>query len=504
MATEKPNVLVILADDVGWFDIGAYHRGMMGARTPNIDRIAAEGALFTDCYGQASCTAGRAALITGQIPMRTGLTTVGMPGAPQGIQPEDPTLAELLKPQGYMTAQIGKNHLGDRNEFLPTVHGFDEFYGNLYHLNAEDEPEQADYPHDHAAMEFFKPRGVLDCKASDVDDPTEDPRFGRVGKQTIEDTGPLTRKRMETIEDDLLARSLGFIDRAHAADKPFLLWHNTTRMHVWTRLSERWRDKTKYGLYADGLQELDWVVGELLGKLDELGMTDDTIVIFTTDNGAEKFSWPDGGTSPFRGEKGLGWEGGFRVPFAIRWPGGVPAGQVLNGIVSLEDVVPTVMAAVGVPDVKEQLQQGYQAGEKQFQVHLDGYNQLPYFSGETEESLRNEFFYYGEHELYAIRYRNWKVHFQVKDDWFAGQLMRPTVPQPVNLRVDPFEQHMESPYYPFYVGEKLWTIMPAGYILKLHADTFKEFPPRQAPANFNPQEMLNSVLDAAAAGVGNK
>ena len=499
MPDGKPNVLIILSDDIGWFDVSCYHQGMMGSQTPNIDRLAAEGVRLTDCYGQASCTAGRAALITGQIPMRTGLTAVGLPGAPKGIQPEDPTLADLLKPQGYMTAQIGKNHLGDRNEYLPTVHGFDEFFGNLYHLNAEDEPEQADYPNDNPAMAFFKPRGVLDCKATDVDDSTEDPRFGRIGKQTIEDTGPLTRKRMETVEDDLLARSLDFIDRAHAADKPFLLWHNTTRMHVWTRLSERWKDKTKFGLYADGLQELDWVVGELLAKLDEHGMAEDTIVIFTTDNGAEKFSWPDGGTTPFRGEKGLGWEGGFRVPFAMRWPGRIPPGQVLNGIVSLEDVVPTVMAAAGVPDVKEQLLEGYEAGDKQFRVHLDGYDQLPYFSGESEESPRNEFFYYGEHELYAIRYRNWKVHFQVKNDWFTGQLMRPTVPQPVNLRVDPFEQHMDAPYYPLYVGEKLWTIMPAGYILKLHADTFKEFPPRQAPPNFNPQGMLDTVLHAATA-----
>jgi arylsulfatase len=245
MPGKQPNVLIIVGDDVGWFDVGCYHQGIMGGRTPNIDRVADEGVRLTDFYAQASCTAGRAALITGQIPMRTGLTTVGMPGAPKGIQPEDPTLAELLKPQGYMTAQIGKNHLGDRNEFLPTVHGFDEFFGNLYHLNAEEEPEQADYPSDHPAMQFFKPRGVLDCKAADVDDPTEDPRFGRVGKQVIEDTRPLTRKRMETVEDDLLARSLDFIDRAHAEEKPFFLWHNSTRMHVWTRLSERWRDKTK-------------------------------------------------------------------------------------------------------------------------------------------------------------------------------------------------------------------------------------------------------------------
>src|SRR5580698_421293 len=431
---KKPNVLLILADDIGWFDVGAYNRGIMGGPTPNIDRIAREGVLLTDCYAQASCTAGRAAFITGQLPMRTGLSTVGLPGAPQGLQPEDPTLAELLKPEGYMTAQIGKNHLGDRNEYLPTVHGFDEFYGNLYHLNAEEEPEQVDYP-------------------------TEDSRFGRVGKQAIKDTGPLTRKRMETVEDDLLAHSLDFIDRAHAADKPFLLWHNTTRMHVWTRLSERWRDKTKFGLYADGMQELDWVVGELLAKLDNLGIADNTIVILTTDNGAEKFSWPDGGTSPFRGEKGLGWEGGFRAPFLMRWPGKIQPGQVLNGIFSLEDVVPTVMAAVGVPDVKEKLLKGYQAGSKHFRVHLDGYNQLPYLTGGNGDSARNEFFYYGEHELFAIRYQNWKIHFQVKDNWFAGQLMRPTVPRPVNLRVDPFEQHMDDPGYPRYAGEKLWTIM---------------------------------------------
>jgi arylsulfatase len=496
-------VVIILSDDVGWYDVGCYHQGVMGARTANVDRIAAEGLRLTDCYAQASCTAGRAALITGQLPMRTGLTTVGMPGAPQGLQPEDPTLAELLRPLGYATAQIGKNHLGDRNEFLPTVHGFDEFYGNLYHLNAEDEPEQADYPRDHPAMAFFKPRGVLDCKASDVDNPAEDARFGRVGKQLIEDTGPLTRERMTTVEDDLLAHSLDFIDRSHAADTPFFLWHNTTRMHVWTRLSERWKDKTKYGLYADGLQELDWVVGKLLGKLDELGIAEDTIVIWTTDNGAEKFTWPDGGTTPFRGEKGLGWEGGFRVPFVMRWPGRIPAGQVLNDIVSLEDVVPTIMAAVGVDDIKEQLLEGYQAGDKQFRVHLDGYDQLPYFTGESEESPRDEFFYYGEHDLFAIRFRNWKIHFQVKDDWFGGQLKRTTVPQPVNLRVDPFEQHMDAPSYPIYVGEKLWTVLPAGYILQQHAATFQDFPPRQAPPDFNPQEMLNSVLHAAAGGVGN-
>jgi arylsulfatase A-like enzyme len=499
----KPNIMLILADDVGWFDVGAYHRGIMGGRTPSIDRIAAEGALLTDHYGQASCTAGRAAFITGQIPLRTGLTTVGLPGAPQGLQPEDPTLAELLKPEGYMTAQIGKNHLGDRNEYLPTVHGFDEFYGNLYHLNAEEEPEQPDYPKNNQLFEkLFKPRGVLECKSTDKDDATEDPRFGRVGRQTIKDSGPLTRKRMETIEDDLLAHSLDFIDRAHKSGKPFLLWHNTTRMHVWTRLSERWKDKTGLGLYTDGMQELDWVVGQLLKKLDDLGIADNTIVIFTTDNGAEKFSWPDGGTTPFRGEKGLGWEGGFRVPFAIRWPGQIPAGQVLNGITSHEDILPTVLAAVGIPDIKEKLLKGHKAGDQQFRVHLDGYNQLPYLKGQTKESPRNEFFYFAERDLFAIRYRNWKVHFQLKDDWFAGAMLKPTVPRPVNLRNDPFEQHMDSPGYPQYAGEKLWTVMPAGAILQQHMTTYKEFPPRQAPPGFSPEAIVEAVLKTAGEGAG--
>jgi arylsulfatase A-like enzyme len=291
------------------------------------------------------------------------------------------------------------------------------------------------------------------------------------------------------------------MQRAHQAGKPFLLWHNTTRMHVWTRLSERWHGKTKFGLYADGMQELDWVVGELLAKLDELGIADNTLVIFTTDNGAEKFSWPDGGTSPFRGEKGLGWEGGFRAPFMLRWPGHIPAGQVLNGIFSLEDVVPTVMAAVGIPDIKEQLLKGYQAGEKHFLLHLDGYNQLPYLTGVNAESARHEFFYYGEHDLFAIRYQNWKIHFLVKDDWFTGQSVKPTVPQPVNLRNDPFEQHMNAPAYPIYAGEKLWTIMPAAYILKLHAETFVDFPPRQAPPEFNPGAMLQHAIKSVANSV---
>jgi arylsulfatase len=495
----KPNILLIMADDIGWFDVGAYNRGMMGGATPNIDRIAAEGALHTDHYGQASCTAGRAAFITGQIPMRTGLTTVGMPGAKQGMQAEDPSIADLLKPLGYMTCQTGKNHLGDRNEHLPTVHGFDEFYGNLYHLNAEEEPEQDDYPKGNEKFkEVFGPRGVLECKATDKDDPTEDKRFGRVGKQTIKDSGPLTRERMTTIEDDLLARSSDFMDRATKAGKPFFLWHNTTRMHVWTRLSKRWDGKTGLGLYSDGMQELDYVVGGLLKKLDDLGIADNTLVIFTTDNGAEKFTWPDGGTSPFRGEKGLGWEGGFRVPFLIRWPGKIQPGRVVNGITSHEDVLPTVVAAAGEPDVVAKCKAGHAAGEKTFKVHLDGFNQLPYLTGQASESARDQFVYYGETALYAIRYKNWKVHFETKDDWFAGHSAAPTVPHPVNLRADPFEQHMQAPAYPNYAVNKLWTVLPIAALVEQHLATFKDFPQRQTPIDVDVNAMMKRVMAAAA------
>jgi arylsulfatase A-like enzyme len=498
-SVSKPNILLIMADDIGWFDVGAYNRGIMGGPTPNIDRIAAEGALHTDHYGQASCTAGRAAFITGQIPMRTGLTTVGMPGAVQGLQAEDPTIADLLKPLGYMTCQTGKNHLGDRNEYLPTVHGFDEFYGNLYHLNAEEEPEQDDYPKGNEKFKsLFGPRGVLECKATDKDDPTVDPRFGRVGKQTIKDSGPLNRKRMTTIEDDLVTRSVDFMDRASKSGKPFMLWHNTTRMHVWTHQSEKWAGKTGFGLYSDGMQELDWVVGQLLKKLDDLGIADNTLVIFTTDNGAEKFTWPDGGTSPFRGEKGLGWEGGFRVPFMIRWPGRIKAGQVINGITSHEDVLPTVLAAAGVPDIVERCRAGYTAGEKTFKVHLDGYNQLPYLTGAEKESARREFIYYGESQLFAVRFRNWKVHFQIKDNWFKGSTIQTTVPQPVNLRADPFEQHMDSGNYPNYAVDKLWTVMPVQAIIGDHLATYNEFPQRQKSADFNMGDILKNALQASA------
>ncbi len=340
---KRPNILVIWGDDIGQDNISAYHRGLMGSRTPNIDRIANEGALMTDAYAQASCTAGRAAFMLGQNPFRTGLLTIGMPGAKHGIREIDPTMVELLKPYGYITGQFGKNHLGDRNEYLPTVHGMDEFYGNLYHLNAEEEPENPDYPKDPSFREKFGPRGVLDCKAISTYDNTEQARWGKVGKQTIKDTGPLTVERMKIVEEDLLARSLDFMERAvktnkeSKEDKPFFMWHVSTRNHVWIHLNDKYKNKTGNGIYADGMAELDDVTGSLLNKLDELGIAENTIVIFSTDNGAEIFTWPQGGNHPFKGEKGLTSEGGFRVPQLVRWPGHIAPGTIINDIFSHED-----------------------------------------------------------------------------------------------------------------------------------------------------------------------
>jgi len=491
---KKPNILVIMTDDVGVWNISAYHRGMMGGRTPNIDRIANEGALFTDYYAQQSCTAGRAAFITGQHPFRTGLLAVGLPGAPLGLQKEDPTIAELLKPQGYATAQVGKNHLGDRNEFLPTVHGFDEFYGNLYHLNTEEEPEDPDYPKNPTFHEKFGPRGVLRCVALSSDNPAPaDPRFGAWGKQKCEDTGPLTRKRMETVEEDLLQVSLDFMDKAVKSGKPFFLWHNTTRMHVWTRLSPQWENKSGYGLYADGMMELDWVVGQLLKKLDDLGIADNTIVVLTSDNGAEKFSWPDGGTEPFRGEKGTTWEGGFRVPCVARWPGVIKPNTIINDIASHEDWMPTFLTAAGVPDMKDQLLKGYKAGDKTFKVHLDAYDMSDLLSGKGP-SQRKEIFYFDDSgSLNAFRYGDWKITFATKDSWWADVAKPRTVPLVVNLRQDPFEVTPDSQMYTRWYGDKLWVMVPAQAIVGQFLITFKEFPQRQKSASFNVQQVLDQM-----------
>ena len=404
---KRPNILVIWGDDLGQDNISAYHRGLMGNRTPNIDRIAKEGALFTDMYAQQSCTAGRASFMLGQNPFRTGLLTIGMPGAKHGVRAQDPGIAELLKPYGYVCGQFGKNHLGDRNEYLPTVHGFDEFYGNLYHLNAEEEPENADYPKDPAFRAKFGPRGVLDCVASDVDDPTVEPRWGRVGKQKIKDTGPLTVERMKNIEEDLLNRSLDFIERQAKADKPFFCWHVSTRCHVWIHLNEKYKNKTGQGIFADGMAELDDVTGKLLNKLDELKIADNTIVIFSTDNGAEIFTWPQGGSHPFKGEKGLTSEGGFRVPQLVRWPGKIKPGTIINDIFSQEDWLPTLLAAANGgkdTDIQARLKKGgVKADGKTFKAHLDGFNQMDLLTGKGP-GKRNEIFYFSaDGDLCAIR-----------------------------------------------------------------------------------------------------
>jgi len=377
-AKDKPNILVIWGDDVGYWNVSAYNQGMMGYETPNIDSVGKEGALFTDWYAQQSCTAGRAAFILGQHPFRTGLLTIGMPGSDQGIGENMVTLATLLKPHGYTSGQFGKNHLGDQDKHLPTVHGFDEFFGNLYHLNAEEEPEGYYYPKDPEFRKRFGPRGVLHTWAD-----------GK-GGQKIKDTGPMTRKRMETADDEFVDAAIDFIERAHKADKPFFTWVTTTRMHVWTHLSKEWEGKSGIGLYPDGMLEHDDDVGRILAKLKELGIDDNTIVFYSTDNGAETFTWPDGGTIPFHGEKGTTWEGGFRVPAFIKWPGVIKPGTKLNGIASHEDMIPTLLAAVGEPDIKDKLKKGYKIDGKRYKVHLDGYNLLPWFKGEVESSPRKE------------------------------------------------------------------------------------------------------------------
>ena len=506
---KRPNIVVIMTDDVGIWNISAYHRGMMGGRTPNIDRIASEGALFTDYYGQQSCTAGRAAFILGQSPFRTGLLKVGMPASKQGLQDKDPTIAQLLKPLGYATAQIGKNHLGDRNEYLPTVHGFDEFYGILYHLNAMEEPYEPDYPKTPEFRVRFGPRNIVDSKATNVDDPTTDPRWGRVGKQTIIDGGPLpphpnmdpaAKTNMEDIEPVLLQRSEDFMESSVKANKPFFLWHNSTRMHVWTHLSPKWQDKSGFGLYADGMRELDWEVGEILKKIDDLGIADNTIVLFTSDNGAEIFSWPDGGNHPFRGEKGTVYEGGFRVPMLVKWPGVIKPGTIVNEVMAHEDWMPTLLAAAGDPDVKEKLLTGMKVGDKTFKNHLDGYNFMPYFKGEVAEGPRREFFYFSDNaDLMALRYNAWKISFKtIKGNLFTGTEETTNVPWVTNLREDPWERYQdESMMYTRWWGDKLWTLVPAVQIVGGFLQTFVEYPPSQRNGSNTVSQFLEAIQNGA-------
>jgi arylsulfatase len=481
----KPNILVIFGDDVGWANISAYNMGMMGYRTPNIDRIAKEGAMFTDHYAENSCTAGRSAFITGQIPLRTGLSKVGLPGAAEGMRPEDPTIAGLLKPMGYATGQFGKNHLGDRDEHLPTMHGFDEFFGSLYHLNAEDEPENPDYPRDPEFRRQFGPRGVLKTWANPD------------GTQRIENTGPLTMQRMETVDEEFLAGAMDFIDRAHAANKPFFTWFNSTRMHIWTRLKPASRGVTGLGVYADGMVEHDGHVGQLLKKLDDLGITQNTIVIYTTDNGAEVMSWPDGGNTPFRGEKATAWEGGFRAPAAIRWPGRIQPGQVINDVVSLQDWLPTLMAAAGEPEIKQKLLAGHQAGPRSYKVHLDGYNQLPLLTG-TGPSARQEMFYFTDDgDLAALRHGNWKVHFLVQENmgfrvWERG-FTQLRLPMLFNLRSDPYERADESFEHARWRVERAFALVPAQAYVGRFLATFQEFPPRQRPGSFSLGQAMEAL-----------
>jgi arylsulfatase A-like enzyme len=505
---KPPNILVIFGDDIGYWNISVNNRGMMGYRTPNIDRIAKEGATFTDLYAQQSCTAGRAAFITGQSCFRTGLLKVGLPGAKEGLSDKDPTLAELLKPHGYAAGQFGKNHLGDRNEFLPTVHGFDEFFGNLYHLNAEEEPENSDYPKPPEYPNFkarFGPRGVLHSFASDKDDPTEDPRFGRVGKQTIEDTGPLTRKRMQTVDEEFLTGAMNFIDKSHKADKPFFVWFNSTRMHIWTHLKPESDGKTGLGIYADGMVEHDGMVGRLLKQLDDLGIANDTIVLYTSDNGAEEFSWPDGGTTPFHGEKNSSWEGGYRVPGVLRWPGVVKPGTEINAIVSHEDWVPTLVPAAGEPNVKDKLLTGYQAAGKTFKVHLDGYDQRSLFDGSGADP-RKEFFYWTDDgNLAGLRYDRWKLLFlEQRAEGFkvwSEPLVPLRVPLIEDMRGDPFERaEHEAGAYDRWLIDRAYLLVPAQAFVAAHLQTYVEFPPRQKPGSFSLDQVLQKLQESGGSG----
>jgi arylsulfatase len=479
---KKPNILVIMGDDIGWFNPSIYNRGIMGYRTPNIDSIGEQGAMFTDWYGQQSCTAGRAAFITGQSPIRTGLTKVGLPGADIGLRPEDPTIAEVLKPLGYATGQFGKNHLGDKDEFLPTKHGFDEFFGNLYHLNAEEEPENPDYPKDPNFRKRFGPRGVIHSFAD--------------GK--IEDTGPLTRKRMETVDEEFLKGALDFIDRQHKAGKPFFCWFNSTRMHVFTHLKAESQGKTGLGVYPDGMVEHDGMVGQLLKKLDDLGITNDTIVVYTTDNGAEVMSWPDGGTTPFRGEKATNWEGGFRVPTLIRWPGVIKPGTTYNEMFAHEDLLPTFAAAGGDLNVVDRCMKGCESGPKKFKVHLDGYNMMPFFKGEAKDAPREEFLYWSDDgDLMAVRVRQWKIAFKEQmstglDVW-KSDFRNLRAPNVYNLRADPFERGTEAFGYGQWMADRMFLIVPSQAIVAKWMESFKEFPIRQKPASFSLDEVMQKM-----------
>jgi arylsulfatase len=464
------------------WNISAYHRGMMGGSTPNIDRIGKEGMIFMDHYGQASCTAGRAAFITGQYPIRVGLATVGLPGAEQGLNKADPTLANLLKPLGYATGQFGKNHLGDRDEHLPTAHGFDEFFGILYHLNAGEYPEQYDFPKKPEVAKQFAQRGVIHSWAKPD------------GTQKIEDKGLFGRERQRTLDAEILVESKRFITDAAKADKPFFVWHNTTRMHYRTNLSKKYEGKSGYGLYADGMMELDDTVGELLTLLDDLGIADNTMVMFSTDNGAACNSWPDGGNTPFGGEKGVGGsEGSFRVPMLVKWPGKIPAGTTTGEFMIMEDWIPTIMAEVGEPTLKEKLLTSYKAGDQTYnKIHLDGYDQTDLITGKGP-TKRKEFYYFTETKLHGIRYGDFKFLFVKQDKWLNGVQQDMITPLVTNLKLDPFERFHEARGFDEWQENHAWTYAPAfgqvGVLLK----SLKEFPPRQASVDFDIDEAMKAL-----------
>jgi len=501
----QPNIVVFWGDDIGESNISAYSLGVMGYQTPNIDRIAKEGVIFTDMYADQSCTAGRSSFITGQATVRTGLSKVGMPGAPQGLQAADVTIASLLKQEGYATGQFGKNHLGDRNEFLPTVHGFDEFYGNLYHLNAEEEPEQADYPKNPEFLKRFGPRGVMDCKASDTNDTTNDPRFGVMGMQVCKDTGALTKKRMETVDDEIIARAEDFIKRQVAAKKPFFTWINTTHMHARTHTKPESLGQAgeMQSYYHDAMIDHDKNVGQILDLIDQLKIADNTIVIYSTDNGPHRNTWPDAGTTKFRSEKNTGWEGAYRVPQMVRWPGKIKAGTVSNEIMSQLDWLPTLLAAAGDTDVTDKLLKGYKVNGRTYKNHLDGYNFLPYLTGQEDKGPRVQFFYFSDDgDLLAVRYQNWKAHFMIQDQAGTLELWQREfrglrLPYFFNLRTDPYEfANITSNTYWDWVFDHAWVLYPMSDVVGPFLKSFDEFPPVQKPGSFtvgNAFKMLEAV-----------
>jgi arylsulfatase len=502
---KQPNILVIMGDDIGMWNIGAYHRGMMAGRTPNLDKIAAEGMIFTDYYAEASCTAGRANFITGELPIRTGMTTVGQAGAPTGLPKEASTLATALKSMGYATGQFGKNHLGDKNEFLPTVHGFDEFFGYLYHLDAMEDPCHPNYPQ--KLLNVVGPRNMVHSWATNTDDATDMPRWGKVGRQKIEDAGQLCPKRMETVDDEIRDKALSFIDKAAAAKKPFFVWLNPTRMHIVTHLSDKYQKMRNsdngWSIHEAGMAQLDDDIGIVMKKLKDLGLDDNTIVIFTTDNGTEVFTWPDGGQTPFAQSKGTVMEGGFRVPAIIRWPGKVPAGKVENGLISGLDWYPTLVAAAGNPNIAAELKKGKAMGGRTYKNHLDGYNQMAMITG-TGPSVRNEIWYFGESSLGAVRIGDYKFRFIDQPAGWLGEKTKPDVPYITQLRLDPFERtgwpnsgtrEGAQQYFDWFKYEFWRFVFVQQEVLKL-VQTAIEFPPMQKGASFN-LDAVKAQIEAA-------